>query len=51
MKELRLVGTEFEVVRPPMESSNLTETPIVKYRVIAHKKVAGGEIVEIIKAI
>lgn len=38
--KLRPVGTEFEIERPPMESSTSTETTITKYRIVAHKKVA-----------
>ena len=38
--KLRPIGTEFEVERPPMESSTSTETTITKYRIVAHKKVS-----------
>ena len=55
--KLRPIGTEFEVERPPMESSTDTKTTITKYRVVAHKRVAGfqgavdGEMAEMIEAI
>ena len=35
--KLRPIGTEFEVVYPPITGSTAPKTSIIKYRVIAHK--------------
>ena len=56
MNKLRPIRTEFEIERPPMESSTSTETTITKYRIAAHKKVAalqgaGIEMTEILDVI
>ena len=55
--ELRPIGTEFKIIRPPMENSTSTETTITKYRVVAHTKAMRfhgdeeGEMMEEIKAV
>lgn len=49
MSELRPIGTEFEMSYPPMETSTYDRGRTIKNRIVAHKKVLGGEIVEIIE--
>ena len=55
--ELRPIGTEFEVVYPPTKFSNSTKPSVMKYQVIAHKKVfkflgdEEGQIGEVVEAV
>jgi hypothetical protein len=37
--ELKPIGTEFEIIIPADASSNSTKRHVIKYRVIAHKRV------------
>ena len=52
MKKLRPIGTEFEVIRPPMYDSTDPHGYRIKYRIVDHRRISPtGELTETIECI